>query len=130
MAPTWLDALSTAFLLLGAAGSLIVSVHVIRHPKHMTVMNVVWPVTALFGTVAVVWAYFRYGRLATMEARHQARKRGEKAPNMTGTTFPMMVGRGALHCAAGCMLGDVVAEWLSFLVPAVAVWFGWQSVQS
>ncbi len=26
------------------------------------------------------------------------------------------------------MLGDVVAEWLAFLVPAVAVWFGWHSL--
>jgi hypothetical protein len=32
----------------------------------MTVMNIVWPVSALFGTVLIVWAYFRYGRLATM----------------------------------------------------------------
>ena len=65
-----------------------------------------------------------------MKARHQARKQGEKAPNMTGTVFPMMVGKGALHCGASYMLGDVIAEWLSFLVPAVAVWFGWQSVHS
>jgi hypothetical protein len=47
---------------------------------------------------------------------------------MTGTPFPVMVGKGALHCGAGCMLGDVAAEWLAFLVPAVALWFGWQSV--
>ncbi len=26
------------------------------------------------------------------------------------------------------MLGDVAAEWLAFLVPAVAVWFGWHSL--
>lgn len=94
----------------------------------MAVMNVVWPVTALFGTVAVVWAYVRYGRLATMEAHHAAIERDEKPPNMTGTPFPMMVGKGALHCGAGCMLGDVLAEWLAFLVPAVAIWFGWQSL--
>ena len=26
------------------------------------------------------------------------------------------------------MLGDIAAEWLAFLVPAVAVWFGWHSL--
>ena len=128
MTPAWLHALATACLLLGAACSLLVSVDVIRRPQHMTVMNVVWPVTALFGTVAVAWAYVRYGRLATMEAHNAAMERDEKPPNMTGTPFPMMVGKGALHCGAGCMLGDVAAEWLAFLVPAVAVWLGWQSV--
>ena len=41
----------------------------------MTVMNVVAPISALFGTVIVVWAYFRYGRLATMEPHHHAEER-------------------------------------------------------
>ncbi|MCX4195014.1 DUF4396 domain-containing protein [Methylobacterium organophilum] len=128
MVPHWLHVLAASCLLLGAACALVVSVDVIRRPQHMAVMNVVWPVTALFGTLAVVWAYFRYGRLATMEAHHHAEERGEKPPNMTDTPFPAMVGKGALHCGAGCMLGDVAAEWLAFLVPAVAVWFGWHSV--
>ena len=35
---------------------------------------------------------------------------------------------GASHCGAGCTLGDICAEWLCFLVPAVAVWFGWRSL--
>jgi hypothetical protein len=126
--PDWLHLLSITSLLLGGTCALIVSVDVIRRPQHMTVMNIVWPVAALFGTLAVVWAYFRYGRLATMEAHHHAKERGEKPPNMTQTPFPVMVGKGALHCGSGCMLGDVAAEWLAFLAPAVAVWLGWQSL--
>ena len=47
---------------------------------------------------------------------------------MTQTPFAVMVGKGALHCGSGCMLGDVAAEWLAFLVPGVAVWFGWHSL--
>jgi hypothetical protein len=128
--PAWLDALSLAALLVGAACALIVSIDVIRHPQHMTVMNVVWPVTALFGTSAVVWAYFRYGRLASMAAHHAAHPRHEAPSSKTETPFPVMVGKGALHCGSGCMLGDVAAEWLAFLVPAAAVWFGWQSLFS
>ena len=127
-APGWLHALYVACLLLGATSSILLSVQVIRHPQHMPVMNVVWPVCALFGTIAVVWAYFCYGRLATMEAHHHAMERGEKPPNMMQAPFPVMVGTGALHCGSGCMLGDVAAEWLAFLVPAVAVWFGWHSL--
>jgi hypothetical protein len=63
-----------------------------------------------------------------MEAHHHAVERDEESPNMMRTPLPVMVGEGALHCGSGCMLGDVAAEWLAFLVPAVAVWFGWHSL--
>lgn len=128
MFPDWLHGLAIAALLLGAGCALVVSIDVVRHPQHMGIMNVVWPVTALFGTVAVIWAYVRYGRLAIREAPHAAMERHETPPNVTGMPFPVMVGKGALHRRAGCMLGDVLTEWLAFLVLAVAIWFGWQSL--
>ncbi|MHA6720217.1 DUF4396 domain-containing protein [Sphingomonas sp. RS6] len=39
-----------------------------------------------------------------------------------------MVLKGASHCGAGCTLGDIIAEWAAFAVPAIAIWFGWQSL--
>jgi hypothetical protein len=36
-----------------------------------------------------------------------------------------MVAKGASHCGSGCCIGDICAEWLAFLVPGVAIWFGW-----
>lgn len=119
MIPGWLHGLSIAFLVLGAACALIVAIDVIRHPQRMTIMDVVWPVTALFGALGTAWMYFRYGRLAAHgggDARH------EPVP------FPIMVAKGALHCGSGCCIGDICAEWLAFLVPSVAVWFGWHSL--
>jgi hypothetical protein len=50
----------------------------------------------------------------------------KEPPNKTETPFPLMVANGALHCGSGCMLGDILAEWLVFAVPAIAVAFGWQ----
>jgi Domain of unknown function (DUF4396) len=41
-----------------------------------------------------------------------------------------MVAKGALHCGSGCTLGDLLAEWLAFAVPAVALWFGYQTLFS
>lgn len=128
MFPAWFHILSIAMLCIGGASALIVAWDVSRHPQHMGVMNIVWPVTALFGTVFVVWAYFRYGRLATMEAMKSAKENGEKMPSKTQTPFPAMVGKGALHCGSGCMLGDIAAEWLAFAFPAIAVALGWQSI--
>lgn len=127
MFPQWLHLLSILCLLLGVACTAILAVDVWRTPQHMAVMNVVWPVTALFGTVFVVWAYYRYGRLASAAAAHHAMQRNEPMPAKQETPFPVMVGKGALHCGSGCMLGDIAAEWLAFAVPAIAVWLGWQT---
>ena len=42
--------------------------------------------------------------------------------------MPVAVLKGSSHCGAGCTLGDIVAEWLAFGVPAVALAFGWKTV--
>jgi hypothetical protein len=96
----------------------------------MGIMNVVWPVTALFGGIIVLGGYFRYGRLATHAKASHAEHQGKPMPSKTETPFPVVVGKGALHCGAGCMIGDIIAEWLAFFVPAVAIWFGYQWIFS
>jgi len=128
--PAWLHDLSIAYLLLGGLCALVIALDVMRHKQHMWIMNVVWPVTALFGTGWIVWQYFVYGRLATHEKMHMAMQRKEDPPHKRKTPFPVMVANGALHCGSGCTLGDILAEWLVFTVPAVAVAFGYQSIFS
>ena len=123
--PTWLHTLSWLALFVGLLSALIVLVDIVRHPQHMGIMNVVWPVTALFGTALMVTAYFRYGRAGSQEAMSRAKAEGQEMPGMR-QPFPAVVGKGALHCGSGCMIGDLLAEWLAFFVPGVAVWFGWQ----
>ncbi|MCB1885943.1 MAG: DUF4396 domain-containing protein [Geminicoccaceae bacterium] len=128
MIPDWLHALSIAALALGFACAAVILVDVVRHPQRMGIMNVVWPVVALFGTVLTLWGYFVYGRLATKEAAMTAKEEGRDPPNKTETPFPAMVGKGASHCGSGCTLGDICAEWLAFAFPSVAVWFGWHTL--
>ena len=128
MIPVWLHDLSIAFLILGVFCAAIIAVDVIRHPQHMWIMSVVWPVTALFGTVWVVWQYFNYGRLAEHSRAHAAMDHNQEMPSSKLTPHAIMVANGALHCGSGCTLGDICAEWLVFLVPAIAVWFGWHSL--
>lgn len=128
MIPHWLHMLSIVCLGVGFIIAVWIAWDEFRHPQQMWIMNVVWPVTALFGTVISLWGYLRYGRLTTREKAMEAKAEGEKRPSMTRTPFPVMVGKGASHCGAGCTLGDIVAEWLAFLVPTIAVWFGWKSL--
>jgi branched-subunit amino acid transport protein len=128
MIPAWLDLLSIAFLVFGGLCAAIIAIDLVRDPQHMWIMDVVWPVTALFGTGWVLWQYFAYGRLAEHRLAHAAMERDEEMPSKKLTPFPIKVANGALHCGSGCTLGDILAEWLVFAVPAIAVAFGWQSI--
>ena len=106
--PIWLRALCVLSLFLGAVCALLLSVDVLRRPQHMTVMNFVWPVCALFGTVVIVWLYFRYGRGSDPSDR---RSHPRTPP------YAVSVAVGTLHCGCGCTLGDILAEWIAFFVP-------------
>jgi hypothetical protein len=123
--PFWLHLVAILSLLLAAGCAVAVAVDVARHPQHMWIMNIVWPVTALYGSVAALWAYRRYGRLATKEKAEAAMARHEEMPSARLTPFPAKVMKGTFHCGSGCMLGDICAEWLVFAFPAILAWAGW-----
>lgn len=123
--PHWLHILAIASLIVALVSTLAMAVDVARHPQHMWIMNIVWPVSGLFASVAALWLYFAYGRLATDAKAQAAMERAADPPAKTQTPFAVMVAKGCLHCGSGCCLGDIMAEWIAFLVPAVAVWFGW-----
>ena len=75
MVPVWLHALSSIYLAFGVVSAAIIALDLLRHPQHMWIMNIVWPVTALFGTAWIVWQYFSYGRLASQDNVHAAMQR-------------------------------------------------------
>jgi Domain of unknown function (DUF4396) len=118
MTPDWLHLLAVSYLLLGLVCAMGIAIHLFVQPQKMWIMYLVWPITALFGTVAVALIY-------ALDVRHLRRSGGEHTHHGDKPPFPIMAAKGTLHCGAGCTLGDIVAEWLAFLVPAVAVGFGW-----
>lgn len=124
MVPDWLHILSIVALAAGFLCAAIIALDEIRNPQHMWIMNVVWPVVALFGAVLTLWAYLRYGRLATHGHAREAERGSEKPPSRDLAPFPVMVGKAAAHCGSGCCLGDICAEWLAFAMPGIAVALG------
>lgn len=125
--PAWLHGLAIVSLVLGFACAAVIVFDEARRPPKMWIMALVWPLTALFGSVLWLAAYFAWGRGPKPEeshSRHDHHDMGPKPP------FPAMVLKGASHCGAGCTLGDIVAEWTAFAFPAVAVWFGWGTLFS
>jgi len=140
MIPAWLHYLSVGFLGLGLVCALGIAADEWNRPQRMWIMNVVWPVTALFGTVLWLWFYVRYGRLGSKAAIASNKMASNKmAPDKmaanhkdgahkTSKPFAVMVAEAASHCGSGCTLGDICAEWLAFFVPGIAVWLGWNQI--
>ena len=116
--PAWLDVLAIASLGLALVCAVVIAADELRRPQEMWIMYIVWPVTALFGSVLWLAAYWRWGRGPA----------SGKVDDQADVPFAAMVFKGASHCGAGCTLGDLVAEWAAFAVPAVAVWFGYGSL--
>ncbi|CAN5261842.1 DUF4396 domain-containing protein [soil metagenome] len=115
--PGWLQALAAISVALGIVCALVIIFDELRRPQKMAVMNFVWPLTALFGGVLWLAGYYAWGRAP---ADHDAEPR--ELP------FAVSVAKAASHCGAGCALGDLIAEWLAFAFPVIAIWFGWHSV--
>ena len=138
--PMWLTALATASLAVAIACAAIVAVDVRRRPQPMAVMNLVFPVVALFGSVP--WALF-YRRYRRAPLRSQAAGghgdsdsgHGDSGHTNNGhsdnahavaSTEPkwISIATGTSHCGAGCAIGDVFAEFGVALIPVAAVAVG------
>jgi len=111
--PTWLTvlawlSLASAFV---CAGLIAADIFIRGFRQRMWIMNVVWPLTALY-TGPLGWlAYRRWGRLNSPRYRPQSGARGHYP-------FWVSVGISDTHCGAGCALGDVISEWALFAVGA------------
>lgn len=99
--------------------AVVIALDEARRPQKMWIMNIVWPLTALFGSIVWLVGYYAWGRAPEIRSGD-----GPESP------FSIMVAKGASHCGAGCALGDLVAEWLAYAVPGIAVWFGWNRLFS
>ena len=102
MSTELLENVGRGFVLLSLLCAFAVVVDVARRPQKMWIMNLVWPLTALYGGPLGLWMYGRIGRRALPGAR-----RSEKpfwAVALTGST----------HCGAGCAVGDFIGEWIVF----------------
>lgn len=96
-----------SLLLAGVCALLITADIVFGRRQRMGIMNLVWPLTALYAGPLGLWAYLAVGR---------ARESRGEAP-ATPRPFWQSVGLAASHCGSGCTLGDLVAE--GVLLPLV-----------
>lgn len=115
--PAWMDRLANLSLLIAGLSTVAVILDEMRVPQKMWIMNLVWPLTTMFGSLIWLTAYWRWGRNVTSRFHGHFEQ-----------PFSITVLKSTSHCGAGCMVGDLAGEWLAFAMPGISVWLGWQSL--
>lgn len=111
--PLWLSTLAWISLLLALLCAAVITFNEITHPQKMWIMHLVWPLTALYGSLAALWGYFPIGRaMAKDRTQHNHAHAAEQAASSAATWRQIAV--SASHCGAGCMLADILGENLVF----------------
>lgn len=125
--PEWLRILAWAYLSLSFLCAAIIVLDEFWRPQHMLIMNVVWPITAIYFGPAALWGYYRSGLKLTKQRHHHIQQEAQAELCREGEVCPITPSRldqsaptpeqvmvATTHCGAGCALGDIVAEWLVF----------------
>jgi hypothetical protein len=100
------------------ACALIIAIDEFRHSQKMWIMNIVWPLTALCFSAFALWGYFRAGRKMSRtevsdvseEERRLRMEQARRDPTFIQTAI------ADSHCAAGCVLGDLIEEYGLFVL--------------
>jgi hypothetical protein len=100
MIPSWLEILASVSLIVSFGCSGVLVVLVVRRPQPMAVMNFVWPITALYLGPIAIWWYWTLAHTASNQMPATAKMR----------PFWKTILIEATHCGAGCVIGDVIAE--------------------
>lgn len=92
-------------------------IDLVERPQKMWIMNIVWPVTALYSGPLGLFAYFTIGRnrqSKEMSGEHQMHQ-----GSMEENPMWQSVLKGALHCGGGCTLGDLIGATGLLFIPVV-----------
>jgi len=107
--PLWLAVLAWAYLAFCGGCALFVAADVLRGPRQkMWVMNLVWPITAMYAGPLGVWLYLRTRPVSAKSSPQPSKQTKEMMKKMEATREQVAV--AAFHCGAGCTLGDVISE--------------------
>lgn len=116
--PQWLEVLGWISLIaaFASAAYILYDIYIRRYRQQMTIMEVVYPVTALYFGPAAVWFYHKYGRRKSTKIMNQDGGRSHSTSSHTGhgdrsDVSWNQVAEADTHCGAGCTLGDIIAEW-------------------
>jgi Domain of unknown function (DUF4396) len=108
LAPHWFELVAWAALGVGFASALVIAADIVllRNHQHTAIMNLVFPLTALYMGPIALWLYLARGR--RMSLKQMQAKPAERDARDSW----WQVSLSDTHCGAGCALGDIGGEWL------------------
>jgi hypothetical protein len=110
MMPHWLSFVATVSLVVGGISFLIIAADIAAgHPQRMWIMDLVWPITALYAGPLALWAYFTLGRRGLRRPAPSSMMNGA---GQTSAMYPwwQMTVVATTHCGSGCTVGDLISE--------------------
>lgn len=125
-----LHVISGFFILSGIIIAIFIAIDLRKRPQTMKIMNIVWILSALWGSYLALYAYYKFGRATA--ASNMAEMSGMDMSSMAMSGMDMHSGTmkmgaqrphwqsvvlSALHCGAGCTLADIVGEWITYFHP-------------
>ncbi len=113
--------LSAVSLCLAMLSAVIIAIDLWRNPQSMRIMIAVLIMTALWGSILGLIAYFWFGREVKMKGMNMSMNMQmdmPKRPKWQSITL------SALHCGAGCTLADIAGSLLLVVIPLSLVG-GW-----
>jgi hypothetical protein len=95
---------------LGFASALVIvaDIFVLGNRQHMAIMDLAFPLTALYLGPIALWAYFARGRRMSRKRMHM---HGVEIHEGSRDSW-WQVSLSDSHCGAGCALGDIGGEWI------------------
>ncbi len=105
----WIEAIGWFSLSIAFASALLIAVDIFGrgYRQQMWIMDLVYPITALYFGPVAAWFYFKHGRRnAKPVIDREGMPDPEKMPRWS------VLGKAVSHCGAGCTLGDIGGEWL------------------
>jgi hypothetical protein len=89
--------------------------------QHTPIMNIAWPITALYSGPIALFMYFKYSRAHKMNMKTQRlAKKVKKKP------YWVEVFLSSIHSGAGCSLANIIAEiaicWIGIYILGHMIW--------
>src|SRR5580700_6288882 len=112
MPPDWLSVVAWIYLGVCFVCSAVIGYDIVvgRRRQPMGVMNLVFPITALYFGPAALALYWRWGRVGPRAGRSPTPMAGAAMPRPRWATMAIEVS----HCGSGCALGDLISEWVIY----------------
>lgn len=112
--PQWLETIGWISLGLAFLCSfyILYDIYIRGYRQKMGIMEAVYPVTALYFGPIAVWFYAKYGRKKSKKLMEESAGDNHKEGNFKWH----QISEADTHCGAGCTLGDIIGEWLVFVL--------------